>query len=282
MEIEKTIKYLLIGNLNNGKIIYEMKNVDDLNLIFQIKNLFSTYSTKKNLKQQNLKLGSFYINISLEKIIMISETDINFPMDQNIKLFEKIKRGAPEISKFSLKTNSYEEMHNITSKITNIIFDFFQYININKQILSESYFKIKTKKHLKNTDSNKSNKKINFKNNNNILIVPENSKIIDIDKSSTRQIMDGEIKNIIIEKNKVIDPQNKKLESNKELDNTNIIDDDNKIIDKYNYRNYLLIELQNELKKIAYCRRCIIFILILIVIIQVVAIPLIILKSYSY
>ena len=104
---------------------------------------------------------------------------------------------------------------------------------------------------------------------------------MDIDKSSTRQIMDGEIKNIVIEKNKVIDPQNEKLNNNKELDNTNIIDDD-KIIDKYNYRNYLLKELQNELKKIAYCRRCIIFILILIGIIQVVSIPLIILKTYSY
>ena len=281
MEIEKVLKYLLIGNLNTGKIIYEMKNIEDLSIIFQIKSLFSTYSSKKNLKQQNLKVGSFYINISLEKLIMISETDINFPMDQNIRLFEKIRRSVPEINKFSLKTNSYEEMHNITSKITNVIFDFFQYININKQIVSESYFKIKTKNILKRTGSSNNNKKLNFKNNNNILIAPENSKIMDIDKSSTRQIMDGEIKNIVIEKNKVIDPQNEKLNNNKELDNTNIIDD-NKIIDKYNYRNYLLKELQNELKKIAYCRRCIIFILILIGIIQVVSIPLIILKTYSY
>ena len=258
-----------------------MKNIEDLNIIFQIKNLFSTYSSNKNIKQQNLKVGSFYINISLEKIMMISETDINFPMEKNIKLFEKIRRGAPEINKFSLKTNSYEEIHNITSKITNIIFDFFQYININKQIVKESYFKIKTKYPLKNSVSNNNNKKINFKDNNNILIAPENSKIVDNDKSSTRQIMDGEIKNIVIEKNKVIDPQNEKLNKNKKLDDTNIIDDD-KIIDKYNYRNYLLKELQNELKKIAYCRRCIIFILILIVIIQVLTIPLIILKTYSY
>ena len=281
MEIEKTLKYLLIGNLNTGKIIYEMKNIEDLNIIFQIKNLFSTYSSNKNIKQQNLKVGSFYINISLEKIMMISETDINFPMEKNIKLFEKIRRGAPEINKLSLKTNSYEEIHNITSKITNIIFDFFQYININKQIVKESYFKIKTKYPLKNSVSNNNNKKINFKDNNNILIAPENSKIVDNDKSSTRQIMDGEIKNIVIEKNKVIDPQNEKLNKNKKLDDTNIIDDD-KIIDKYNYRNYLLKELQNELKKIAYCRRCIIFILILIVIIKVLTIPLIILKTYSY
>jgi hypothetical protein len=281
MEIEKVLKYLLIGNLNTGKIIYEMKNIEDLSIIFQIKSLFSTYSSKKNLKQQNLKMGSFYINISLEKLIMISETDINFPMDQNIRLFEKIRRSVPEINKFSLKTNSYEEMHNITSKITNVIFDFFQYININKQIVSESYFKIKTKNILKRTGSSNNNKKLNFKNNNNILIAPENSKIMDIDKSSTRQIMDGEIKNIVIEKNKVIDPQNEKLNNNKELDNANIIDDD-KIIDKYNYTNYLLKELKNELKKIAFCRRCIIFILILIGIIQVVSIPLIILKTYSY
>ena len=281
MEIEKTLKYLLIGNLNSGKIIYEMKNIEDLNIIYQIKNLFSTYSSKKNLKQQNLKVGSFYINISLEKIIMISETDINFRMDQNINLFEKIRRGAPEIRKFSLKTNSYEEMHNITSKITNIIFDFFQYININKQIVRESDFKIKAKNLIKNTGSSNSNKKLNFKNNNNILIAPKNNKIMDIDKSSTRGVLDGEIKNIVIEKNNVIDPQNEKLKNSKELDNTNIIDDD-KIIDKYNYRNYLLKELKNELKKIAYCRRSIIVTLILIVIIQVVAIPLIILKTYSY
>ena len=104
---------------------------------------------------------------------------------------------------------------------------------------------------------------------------------MDNEKSSTRQIMDGKIKNIVIEKSKVIDPQNEKLNNNKELDNTNIIDDD-KIIDKYNYRYFLLKELQNELRKIACCRRCIIFILILIVIIQVLAIPLIISKSYSY
>ena len=40
MEIDKIIQYLLIGNLINGKIIYEMKNTNDINIIYEIKHLF--------------------------------------------------------------------------------------------------------------------------------------------------------------------------------------------------------------------------------------------------
>ena len=43
-----------------GKIIYEMQNTNDFNIIYEIKQLFKTYSLKHNLRQENIKVESYY------------------------------------------------------------------------------------------------------------------------------------------------------------------------------------------------------------------------------
>ena len=102
MEIDKIIQYLLIGNLINGKIIYEMQNTNDINIIYEIKHLFSTYSIKHNLSQENIKVESYYINISSDKLIMISKTSASFSIEQNLELFEKIKKNIPDLINYPL------------------------------------------------------------------------------------------------------------------------------------------------------------------------------------
>ena len=173
MEIDKIIQYLLIGNLQSGKIIYEMKNTNDLDIIYKIKNIFSTYSMKHNIKEENTKIESYYVNISIEKIIMISKADINFSIEQNIELFEKLKNNVPEVFGYPPKPDRRRVKQSLTAKITNIIYDFFQYINANKQIISQAYFKnksnylITTNIHKNNNNERKINFKLINKNNNN-------------------------------------------------------------------------------------------------------------------
>ena len=97
MEIEKIIQYLLIGNLISGKIIYELQYTNDKNIIYEIKHLFNTYSIKPYLNQENLKIESYYINISIEKLIMISKTNASFTIEQNLEL------NIPDLFQYSLK-----------------------------------------------------------------------------------------------------------------------------------------------------------------------------------
>ena len=125
MEIQKIIQYLLIGNLQSRKVIYEMKNTNDSDIINKIKNIFSTYSMKHYIKEENTKIESYYVNISKEKIIMISKMDVNFSIEQNLELFEKLKNNVPEVFGYPPKRNKRRVKQSLTTKITNVIYDFF-------------------------------------------------------------------------------------------------------------------------------------------------------------
>ena len=300
MEIEKIIEYLLIGNLRSQTIIYELQNTDDINIVNEIKLLFAIYIDKINLKEESTKVESYYINISSEKIIMIAKTNISFTLEQNTELFERINKYALDPKSSRLKMWRRKKL-SLSAKITNLIYDYFQYINANKQVISEAHFKIGAK------SQNNASKKMNFKYNNNSLINLDNTRNIDVDKSSTRQIINGSINNnnmnninISDDKTEVVNikvnyPSNNIynnnryknkgnnliLNDNKDLNNTNISKSSN-IMKNNNSNNYSIKASQKGKMKISWKRVIIIFILVLIVLIIIGSIYLIIINSYSY
>ena len=303
MEIEKIIEYLLIGNLKSQKIIYEMQNTNDINIVNEVKILFAIYLDRQNLKEESAKVESFYINISSEKIIMIAKTNISFTLEQNSELFERINKYALDPKSSRLKMWRRKKL-SLSDKITNLIYDYFQYINANKQVISETYFKLGPK------IQNNVSKKMNFKHNNNRLISLDNTRTIDVDKSSVRQIINGSINsnnmnniNISDDKTEVVNikvnypnnniynnnrKKNKEnnliINDNKELDNTNVSKSSNKyeIVRNNNSNNYSIKTSQKEKKKISWKRVIVIFILAFIVLILIGSIYLIIINSYSY
>ena len=303
MEIDKIIQYILIGNVVTGKIIYEMQNTNDFNIIYEIKQLFKTYSLKHNLKQENIKVESYYINISLDKLIMISKTNVSFSIEQNLELFEKIKRNAPEIINYPLKTKKKNEKQNLASKITNIIFDYFQYINANKQIISESYFKFKPKVIL-----NESNKTIVNKEINKIITSGNNNN--SINKSSSRKIFKNKMNDVnnIYNQNKnkkrksLIDVDDKKnkakelvLNQKKEEEDENSVNSNiikslyqSRVMFKINESNNIINPELLSINSMKFNRnnsknkKIVILIFLIIILIQIVFIPLIIINSYSY
>ena len=303
MEIDKIIQYILIGNVVTGKIIYEMQNTNDFNIIYEIKQLFKTYSLKHNLRQENIKVESYYINISLDKLIMISKTNVSFSIEQNLELFEKIKRNAPEIINYPLKTKKKNEKQNLASKITNIIFDYFQYINANKQIISESYFKFKPKVIL-----NESNKTIVNKEINKIITSGNNNN--SINKSSSRKIFKNKMNDVnnIYNQNKnknrksLIDVDDKKnkakelvLNQKKEEEDENSVNSNiikslyqSRVMFKINESNNIINPELLSINSMKFNRnnsknkKIVILIFLIIILIQIVFIPLIIINSYSY
>ena len=304
MEIEKIIEYLLIGNLRSQTIIYEMQNTNDINIVNEVKLLFAIYLDKHNVKEESAKVESFYINISSEKIIMIAKTNISFTLEQNKELFERINKYALDPKSSRLKMWRRKKL-SLSAKITNLIYDYFQYINANKQVISEAYFKIGTK------SQNNVSKKMNFKYNNNSLVSLDNTRTLDVDKSSMRQIINGSINNnnnnnnmnninISDDKTEIVNikvnypnnniynnNRNKNkgnnliLNDNKDLDNTNISKSSN-ILGNNNSNNYSIKASQKREWKISWKRVIIIFILVLIVLIIIGSIYLIIINSYSY
>ena len=314
MEIEKIIEYLLIGNLRSQAIIYEMQNTNDINIVNEVKLLFAIYLDKKITKEESTKVESFYINISSEKIIMIAKTNISFTLEQNTELFERINKYALDPKSSRLKMWRRKKL-SLSAKITNLIYDYFQYINANKQVISEAYFKIgpKIQNYASKKDRIDSNR-INFKNNNNSLVSMDNTRSIDVDKSSMRQIINGSINNnsnnininnVNISDDKTEDEnikvnypnnniynnnRNKNkgnnliLNDNKELDNTNISKSSNKyeIVLNKNSNNSPKKAPPKEKREISWKRVIIIFILVLVVLIIIGSIYLIIINSYSY
>ena len=314
MEIDKIIQYLLIGNLINGKIIYEMQNTNDINIIYEIKHLFSTYSIKHNLSQENIKVESYYINISSDKLIMISKTSASFSIEQNLELFEKIKKNIPDLINYPLNQliKKKKEKQSLESKITNIIYDYFQYVNANKQIVSEAYFKynlqnsniIHFPKKIIHKNNDKDNKIYSKHNQITNLITEDNTKNIDIDKSSNRHILKEGNYSINLGRNKMTDlnknqykgKNNDKLnelELNKnkeeEEDYTNIIKILNQsrilfeMTNNNNIMNFKSNQIINNTNSNNYKnRKKVILVLIIVILVQIIAIPLIIINSYSY
>ena len=197
------------------------------------------------------------------------------------------------------------------SKITNIIYDYFQYVNANKQIVSEAYFKynlqnsniIHFPKKIIHKNNDKDNKIYSKHNQITNLITEDNTKNIDIDKSSNRHILKEGNYSINLGRNKMTDlnknqyksKNNDKLnelELNKnkeeEEDYTNII----KILNQSrilfemtnnNIMNFKSNQIINNTNSNNYKnRKKVILVLIIVILVQIIAIPLIIINSYSY
>ena len=289
MEIENIIQYLLIGNLITGKIIYEMKNTSETKIINKIKNFFESYKMKLNLTQDNINVESYYINISLEKLIMISKTNANFSIEQSFELFENIIKNAPLLEKYQKKPRKKNKMQDLETRITNIIYDFFQYINANKQIISEAYFQNKSKFIINNFNRNNNTKIIKPRIINKV-VTEEKNKSIDINKSSTREIINS--RNIINKKNIEQIVLNPKVEEEDDINNItkffyqsrkhNINNNNNINILTTGNQSTNTINFQKNTKKISKYKKFMILIICFIILIQIVAIPLIIINTYSY
>ena len=138
MEFNDIFEYLLLGNLISGKILYELKNTSDITIINDINQLFYNFSLQKKLISLKNNIDSYYISFAEEQLIMISKLKIAFSQEQNSELFETIRNRVPDLieSKYIIK-HKYRK-RNLYLKITNVIYDYFQYINVDKRIMSFS------------------------------------------------------------------------------------------------------------------------------------------------
>ena len=304
MEIENIIHYLLIGDLTSGKIIYEMSNTIDAKTIYDINQLFNTYYKQHQHRPENTKVDSYYITITIERIIMISKTEENFPFRQNFELFKKIRDSVPEFSQMSLNWNLALNKNNIKTKISDAITDFFNDINYNNQqiVNTISYNKIKSKIN-KNYSNNYYNEEEKIKNS----LISNNNRSFDADRFSFTQMIQD--KNSTNERHnlrggnhldkfnknkrisvKIIDENNEeKTNISKSLIRSSLIvnNNNNNSLNKSGLQpaemsNSLLRELQDLIWQITCCKKIIIFFLIFIIIAQIVVIPIIINNCYSY
>lgn len=307
MDADQIIHYLLIGNLTSGKVIYEMSNTTDAKSIFDVNQIFTSYSKQKNLRPENSRIESYYLTVTLERNIMISKTSDNFPFEQNFELFKKIKEEVPELSKTSLNWSLYLHKKKLNQKITNTINKFFNNLNNNQSLMNTiSFNKNNSKINKAFTNTYYNEEEMNMRMRNSLI---SNSKSFEADKNSMNQlIQDKTNNNIKLNDNnntnkfqktkkitvKVIDDNN-----NNEQDKNNVTKSliqsslliKNSINNNINNKNSLqssqissglLRDLQNLIWQISCCKKIIVFFLILIIIAQIIAIPIIINYSYSY
>ena len=291
MEAKKIIKYLLIGNLALGKVIYEMSNTSNPKTIYDIHNIFDAYYKQHYHRAENMQVDCYYITMTLERIFMIAKTDDTFPFEKNFELFKKIKDEIPELSKLHLNTKT------IGLKIQNVINNYFNSINNDKQLLKTMSFKKNNNQLFKMKTNSYYNEEEMIMRVRNSLI--SNNKSLDIDKSS--------FANMIHDKNNYVRDTNikgrnktKKItvrsfdnsEKGKTSGNNPLISSNLVVQNKINnlkmqpppetMYNNLIRELQNLIWQITCCKKIIFVILIIIIIAQIIAIPIIITKSYSY
>ena len=303
MEIDNILHYLLIGDLTSGKIIYEMSNTTDAKTIYDINQIFNTYYKQHQHRPENTKVDSYYITITVERKIMISKTDENFPFKQNFELFKKIIDSVPELSQLSLNHNLALNKNNIKSKISDAIYGFFNDINYNNQqiVNTISYNRYKNKIN-KNYTNNYYNEDEKIKNS-----LISNNRSFDADKYSFTQMIQDKPNNSIKERNdlrgsnqlnkfnknkrisvKIIDENNEeKTNISKSLIRSSLIINNSHSLNKSGIQpaemSYsLLRELQNLIWQITCCKKIIILFLIIIIIAQIIIIPIIINKCYSY
>ena len=303
MEIDNILHYLLIGDLTSGKIIYEMSNTTDAKTIYDINQIFNTYYKQHQHRPENTKVDSYYITITVERKIMISKTDENLPFKQNFELFKKIIDSVPELSQLSLNHNLALNKNNIKSKISDAIYGFFNDINYNNQqiVNTISYNRYKNKIN-KNYTNNYYNEDEKIKNS-----LISNNRSFDADKYSFTQMIQDKPNNSIKERNdlrgsnqlnkfnknkrisvKIIDENNEeKTNISKSLIRSSLIINNSHSLNKSGIQpaemSYsLLRELQNLIWQITCCKKIIILFLIIIIIAQIIVIPIIINKCYSY
>ena len=237
------------------------------------------------------------MTITFERIFMIAKTDESFPFEKNFEVFKKIKERVPELS------NIYQSKDNLSSKIKNSIYEYFNTLNKDKQFVNSistkrnksKFFRMKTNRYYNEEE-------INMKMKSSLI---SNSRSFEVDKlSGGRMIQDKE--NSIRDKN--IKQRNKNIKNQKV--SINLIDDNswkdktignkslkplnqsNLIVENNNKRlqmqsstamnNNLIRELENLIWQITCCKKIIFIILIIIIIAQIIVIPIIIKKSYSY
>jgi hypothetical protein len=156
MEVKKIIKYLLIGNLSSGKVIYEMSNTTTPKTIYDINQIFNNYYKEQYFRQENMKIEGYYMTITFERIFMIAKTDESFPFEKNFEVFKKIKERVPELS------NIYQSKDNLSSKIKNSIYEYFNTLNKDKQFVNSistkrnksKFFRMKTNRYYNDEEMN--------------------------------------------------------------------------------------------------------------------------------
>ena len=295
MELEKIIQYLLIGNLTSGKVIYEMSNTTDAKTIYDINQIFNTYSKKRHHRPENIKVESYCIMITVERIIMISKEDTNFSYDQNFELFKKIKNSVPELSELSLNWSLVLHKQDLNVKISNAIHEFFTNLNNEQKMMNTISFKRNNSKiSSKYTYNNYNDEELNMKIRNSLI---SNNRSFDADKFSYTQMIPEKGNNSINDnQNKVRKSKKvtiKIIDENNEQDKTNaskslvqsslLVKNNNKnILQSSQMSHGLVREIQNIIWHISCCKKIIMFFLVIIIIAQIVSIPIIIYNSYSY
>ena len=313
MEVEKIIHYILIGNLVSGKIIYEMTNIIGPKVLYEANLIFSSFQKKKH-HSQNTKINSFTVSIFIDNIIMIMKTDELYPIERNFDLFKKIKKSVPNLYELSLDWNLNLYKQSISEKITKIIYDYFSDLNSSRKILNTvSYIKNdindiieeeSDENKMESSVSSKNSNSINNKNKkrNSLISSNDGDKIslsnIKLDKTVFVKERKSKIFDKSIDNNKskrisvkmIDDNENNKTNMYKSLiQSSSLVRINNNENDKMrntmresHMTNKYVSDLKNIVTNISCCKRFIIFFIVLVIIIQVVAIPLIILYSYSY
>ena len=308
MEVEKIIHYILIGNLMSGKVIYEMANTIEPKILYEANLIFSNFHKKKH-HSQNTKISSFTVSIFIDNIIMIMKSDDTFPLERNFDLFKKIRKSVPDLYEISLDWSLNLYKQSLNEKITKAIKDYFTDLNTSRKALNTvSYIKNDITDIIEEeTDENKKDSSISDKhsqNGKNMTRERRNSLISSNTDGENMQIK-GKSKIFKNKENKakisvkmIDDTDDNKTNmyksiiqssslvrmnnSNNNISNNNDLNGSRNSIKDSHMTNKYVSDIKHIVSNISCCKRTILFFIVLIIIIQVVAIPLIILFSYSY
>lgn len=308
MEVEKIIHYILIGNLMSGKVIYEMANTIEPKILYEANLIFSNFHKKKH-HSQNTKISSFTVSIFIDNIIMIMKSDDTFPLERNFDLFKKIRKSVPDLYEISLDWSLNLYKQSLNEKITKVIHDYFTDLNTSRKALNTvSYIKNDITDIIEEeTDENKKDSSISDKhsqNGKNMTRERRNSLISSNTDGENMQIK-GKSKIFKNKENKakisvkmIDDTDDNKTNmyksiiqssslvrmnnSNNNISNNNDLNGSRNSIKDSHMTNKYVSDIKHIVSNISCCKRTILFFIVLIIIIQVVAIPLIILFSYSY
>ena len=245
------------------------------------------------------------------------KTDELYPIERNFDLFKKIKKSVPNLYELSLDWNLNLYKQSLSEKITKIIYDYFSDLNSSRKILNTvSYIKndindiieeesdenkmessVSSKNSNNNNNKNKKNKKrnrlissndgdkislSNIKLDKTVFVKERKSKIFDksIDNNKSKRIS---VKMIDDNENNKTNMYKSLIQSSSLVRiNNNENDKMRNTMKESHMTNKYVSDLKNIVTNISCCKRFIIFFIVLVIIIQVVAIPLIILYSYSY
>lgn len=292
----------------SGKVIYEMANTIEPKILYEANLIFSNFHKKKH-HSQNTKISSFTVSIFIDNIIMIMKSDDTFPLERNFDLFKKIRKSVPDLYEISLDWSLNLYKQSLNEKITKVIHDYFTDLNTSRKALNTvSYIKNDITDIIEEeTDENKKDSSISDKhsqNGKNMTRERRNSLISSNTDGENMQIK-GKSKIFKNKENKakisvkmIDDTDDNKTNmyksiiqssslvrmnnSNNNISNNNDLNGSRNSIKDSHMTNKYVSDIKHIVSNISCCKRTILFFIVLIIIIQVVAIPLIILFSYSY